>query len=137
MSDFLRQFRSRRLLCQTLADFSARQRQLVEGGEDDALVDLMQRKDRVLTRLSEESNAEEWRGVRDFLDPDTRAECGRLLEECEAILAAVQRDDLDAAERLTARRDETKRQLESLSQSQSAAEGYQASAPRQRLNLVT
>lgn len=137
MSDFLRQFRSRRLLCQTLADFSARQRELVDGSEDEALVDLLQRKDRVLTRLSTESNADEWRAVREFLDPDTRAECERLLDECEAILAAVQKNDLDAAELMTARRDETKRQLASLSENRPAAEGYDAAPSRPRLNLTT
>ena len=141
MTDFLRQFRSRRLLCGTLADFAARQRELAEAGDDAGLAELLARKGRLLDRLAAEGGAEaaaEWRGVRDFLDPDTRAECERLLDECRDALASVQDDDARAVAAAQARRDATAARLKEADASERTAAGYQQAAPkaRPRLNLV-
>ena len=129
MTDFLRQFRTRRLLCSTLADFTRRQQTLLAAGEDEALVELLGRKGRVLRRLAEsggDAARAEWRSVRDFLDPDTRAECDRLLDECERQLADILDSDQAAIAAATNRRDQTRGQLRSLADSADAAAGYEA-----------
>ena len=142
MTDFLRQFRTRRLLCGTLADFSSRQQSLAASGDDAALVDLLARKDRVLQRLAGESGPElvaEWQSARDYLDPDTRAQCQALLDECEAALAEVMAMDGQSITAVTARRDETQRQLKTAQQNERTAAGYAAAdapAAAPRLNVA-
>ena len=129
MTDFLRQFRTRRLLCGTLADFSARQAELAASGDDEALVDLLARKDRVLQRLTTEGGSDvaaEWQTVRDYLDPDTRGECDRLLAECEAALAEVMALDGQSITQVSARRDQTQAQLRAAQQNERTAAGYAA-----------
>ena len=136
MTEFIRQLRTRRLLSQTLLDFAGRQRQLASVGDDEALADLLRRKDRVLSRLRDIGGAAEWRAARDTLDPQTRTECETLIEACRRDLQQVYEQDLAVATEVTARRDATQQTLRQLRDSQPATQAYD-SPPTPRLNLRT
>lgn len=141
MIDFLAKFRTRRLLCQTLLDLTDRQQQKTDCGQLDEVIEILQRKDRVLTRLNEGQEAvKAWHAERSSLTADVRAECETLLAACEADLKQLHTATLKQSELMSASRDETRQKLERVTAGQATHNQYQSLQPGEsispRLNLT-
>src|SRR5690606_33760328 len=73
----------------------------------------------VLGRMEELSRARPalwqcWRNDRDDLDPVTREQCEAVLADTETILAELNQQEHRCTERLQTRREQTRRELETL-----------------------
>ena len=129
MANFLGTFARRREYCRALLALAERQIELVKENDFSGLLELLARKQRVLGQLDQltQSNQqlwEQWRLHRDQLSAEEREACYAVLEESEQILAEVLRQERLGAELLTAKRDETQRRLEQVSQGLQANEAY-------------
>lgn len=141
MTDFLAKFRTRRLLCQTLLDLTDRQQQKTDCGQLDEVIEILHRKDRVLSRLNEgEAAVKSWREERSSLTADVRAECETLLAACEADLKQLHATTLKQSELMSASRDETRQKLERVTAGQTTHNQYQSLQPGEsispRLNVT-
>jgi hypothetical protein len=142
MSEFLRIFQTRRDYCQALLELSREQSELIATDDYTQLLVLLGRKQRVLGRMEELSRRQpqlwqRWKGERDQLDPPTRAACEASLADAEAILGELNRLEQTSTEHLARRRDETRRQLESLSQGVRVHDAYRDpyAVPHRRLDV--
>ena len=141
MIDFLANFRTRRLLCQTLVSLSEREELAVGSSDYDELIDVLERKDRVLTRLREGQDAiDAWRSNREALAAGERKACEALLAECEADLISVRQRTENASRRLTDRRSATIDLIRRVAAGQQTHREYHAEAelstPPRRLDLT-
>lgn len=127
--DFSTIFATRREYCRILLEMSRRQFELVEKGDYTGLLGLLGRKQRVLGRLDQlnQSHSDlwnQWRRTRESLPADERSRCERILKESEDILAEVLAQEKQGTDLLTAQRDATQRQLETISQGMQTQEAY-------------
>lgn len=141
MTDFLANFRTRRLLCQTLQSLSEREATAIEAGQYEELIDVLERKDRVVERLNEGREAiATWRIERDSLAAEDRAECDTLLNECELSLRSIQQQMQNATQRLTERRRATADLIQRVAAGQHTHQEYHsestATSPQFRLDLT-
>lgn len=141
MNEFLANFRTRRILCETLLSLSDREDQAVEAGDYDTLTDLVARKDRVLNRLRDgQEFVDQWRQTRDQGSSAQRQECQDLLDYCEATLLAVQQRTQHATQRVVGQRQATIEQIQRVTAGQRVRSEYlndiDADKPLRRLDLV-
>ena len=114
--DFLRTFAARRQCCAELLELSQKQIGLVEADDYTELLRLLGGKQRIIHRLEALGSGqprlwEEWREARDGLAPTTRGACEQVLADTEALLARLLEHERVSTERLQVRRDETAREL--------------------------
>jgi hypothetical protein len=129
MSEFLRIFQTRRDYCQALLELSREQSDLIAADDYTQLLVLLGRKQRILGRMEELGQRQpqlwqHWRSERDQLDPAARAACDAVLADAEAILAELNQLEQTSTEHLAQRRDDTRRQLESLAQGVRVHDAY-------------
>lgn len=143
MNDFLASFRTRRLLCQTLLQLTDRQRDRVAAGDLDEVIEILERKSRVLNRLREgHTEVAAWQDTRDQLPAEHRHECETLLAECENDLQTLQTLTIEDQRDMAARRDETLQKLQQVTAASETHTAYQSSdaddsgSPLLRLNAV-
>lgn len=141
MTDFLANFRTRQLLCQTLASLSQREEVAIETHNYVELIDVLERKDRVLGKLTEgQSLVDHWRNTRDSLPTTVREECEQLLHDCETTLLQEQTRTQHATERMNEQRratiDSIRRTTSGEQAHQQYQSGTQAAGSSTRLDLV-
>jgi hypothetical protein len=130
-TSYVRLFRARRDYCAALAQLSRGQLDLIEADDYTQLLVVLGRKQGLLGRMEELRLGQpelwrEWRQDRDQLDAESRQACEELLAETESILRELNQHEQLSTDTLTRRRDQTRRQLESVSGGLRAHEAYGA-----------
>ena len=129
ISNILQIMKTRRQHCHSLLTLSKQQRELIDTDDYSQLLTVLGKKQRILGRLDELSSrhpnfGRQWQSQRDSLDSKTRKEGECVLSEIEAILSELLELEKESTTVLSHRRDETKRQLETLSQGTQTHEAY-------------
>jgi hypothetical protein len=114
-------FSDRREVCRELLRLSQQQNRMIHTSDYSQLVTILGQKQRVLGRLDEITRRHpdlerDWKVHRDAGPAALCRDCEEILAETEALLAALLETERDGAERLTQRRDATRRQLEEIAQ---------------------
>ena len=127
--EFLETFRTRREHFQALLTLSRRQKQLIAESDYSELLAVLGQKQRLLGRLEELNRHQpdlrrRWQDQRESLDGVLRDDCEHLLAETEALLAALLDEEQTSTSELSARRDETQRQLQAISQGSQIHDAY-------------
>ncbi|NOX54382.1 MAG: hypothetical protein GXP27_08040 [Planctomycetes bacterium] len=141
--DFSTIFATRREYCRILLEMSRRQFELVQNADYAGLLELLGRKQRLLGRLDQLNQShpdlwEQWRQRRDYLPAEARSRCERILKESEDLLAQVLAQEKQGTDLLTAQRDATQQQLETIAQGIQTQEAYRdhlAPATHRRLDV--
>lgn len=139
--DFLQVFRSRREYCRALLELSYRQMELISADDYSQLMVVLGQKQRLLGRMEEMKKGQpelwrQWHDRRDQLEPALRNECEKVLEETENVLAELVQREKEGTDSLTARRDQTREQLQTVSQGTQVNEAYRNSlAPASHRHL--
>lgn len=112
--------KSRREHCRTLLEMSRRQMALIETDDYAGLLEVLGRKQQVLSDMDAQKRRhpglqERWRDYRATAEPEIRDECEHVLAETEAILAELMAEEHGSTEFLTQRREATRRQLQTIS----------------------
>jgi hypothetical protein len=118
-ADFLQIFNERRRCFAELLEQSRTQQQLVETEAYDELLTLLARKQQLIGRLEEIGRTRpdlgrDWRAARDGLSSLARDTCDRILEETENLLRELMERERESTAALAQRRDETRRQLQTV-----------------------
>jgi hypothetical protein len=119
--EILSVLKERREYCRELLKLSRAQRRLIDLDNYAALLDVLGRKQRILGSLDSLSRRnpdfkQVWRNERDGIAPELREECEHVLAETEALFGELLEEETDSTEHLTRRRDDTRKQLQSVSQ---------------------
>jgi hypothetical protein len=127
--DFSALFHTRREHYRALLELSRRQIDLIAADDYTGLLVVLGQKQRLLGRLDEMNGQHadlkrQWHDRRESLDPDLRDDCEHILAETEAILAQLLEEEQQSAGRLTERRDETRRQLQTISRGSQVHDAY-------------
>jgi hypothetical protein len=141
--DYLATFRTRRDRCRELLDLSNEQDSLIERDDYTGLLDVLGRKQRILSEFAEaKQNQPEllshWKTERDALAPELRDECEHLLAESESLLGMIIQEEKSSTEQLTSRRDETQGRLQTITQGSQVHDAYRdslAPSTHRRLNV--
>jgi hypothetical protein len=117
-----------------LLELSRRQHQHIDAADYTQLMSTLALKQRILGRLDEAKRrypelTRQWTALRESGLPGVRQECEALLAETETILAELMASEKEGTERLTERREETRRQLEAVSQGVHINQVYADTAP--------
>jgi hypothetical protein len=132
---------ARRGALRQLLELSRRQLQLIEADDYTQLLAVQGATQRLLSGLNAWNDTtptlkERWRTGRDGLPATVRAACDQLLEESESLLTELFEEERVSTERLQQRRDETRRELESLTLGTQVHNAYrQTATPRDHVNL--
>jgi hypothetical protein len=108
--------RARRACLAGLRDIGKKQIELIEQGNMTALLDVLAAKHRPLAELQRIERAlDPFRGEnpagRRWASPEDRAACARAIDECEALLAEIVRQEKHCEQALLRQRDETAARL--------------------------
>jgi len=127
--DFLKLFKAREATFAELLRLSTSQWDRIITDDYDGLLDVLGAKQRLLGRLEELAKVfpaivDRWRGEREVLEPGVRAECQRLLESTESLLARLNEQERICSEELQRRRDETRGELCQVVGGRAAAGAY-------------
>jgi hypothetical protein len=124
-----------------LLDLSRRQLQLIDEDDYTQLLAVQGAKQKILTRLNAWNSTtptlkDRWFIERDTLPAPIRKECDRVLTESENALTELFAEERVSTELLQRRCEETRQQLDTLSNGSQAHQAYrQMSAPREPKNL--
>ena len=129
ISNILQIMKTRRQHCRSLLAFSKQQRELIDTHDYTQLLTVLGKKQRILFRLDELKSrhpdfGREWQTQRDSLDSNIRKKGETILSEIEAILGELLELEKESTTVISHRRDETKRQLEILTQGTQTHEAY-------------
>jgi hypothetical protein len=132
ISNILQIMKTRWQHCRSLLTLSKQQRELIETDDYTQLLTVLGKKQRILGRLDELTSrhpnfGRQWQTHRDSLDSKIRKEGECVLSEIEAILSELLELEKESTNVLSHRRDETKRQLETLSQGTQTHAAYRDS----------
>ena len=118
-----------------LREMGTRQHKCIEAGQMSDLIKVLGAKQSLINRLgqieramdpfrAEDPEARTWRS------PEDRAECRKVSEECDAILAEILEGERESEAVLRVRRDETAEKLQGSYASSVARAGYAEAQPR-------
>ena len=132
VADYLDLFTTRRDCCRELLDLSRRQKPLIEEDDYRRLLEVLGRKQRLLSSLDDIQTKhpdlkENWRSQKHRIEQVLRDDCDHLLAETEAILAEILQEERDSTNFLAERRDRTQQKLEAISQGSKAHDAYRTS----------
>ncbi len=124
--EYLAAFRTRRECCRALLELSREQIPFIEADNYEALIELLQMKQRLVDELVGPPNApwKRWKNDRGMLSPSLRTAGDALLEETEALLQSLLAEEQLGTNELTARRDASERELAQLSSSRLIDSAY-------------
>lgn len=127
--DFLQVFGVRHHCFDELRRLSNDQHALIDQDDYTQLLALQGNKLRVIGQLEAVTSQHpqlmrDWKARRDSLPPGTRQQCEVLLAETERLLAVLLEQERTDTQKITERRDETRRQLQGLSTGVRAQEAY-------------
>ncbi len=128
--DFLEVFNTRRACCRALLELSQQQDELIAGDEFSQLLTLLGHKQQLLAKLSESMNSipelwQTWSQHREHLSESVRSACEQILGQTEDVMQQLLEQESISSHNLQARRDETQRQLQSISHGASTCRAYQ------------
>lgn len=131
MSDFVQAFQSRLAVCRALCDLSRQQSGLIVDENFDQLFDVLHSKQSLLEHLTAMLEEQavlraEWPRQRARLPAPVREQCERLLAETEEALSQLLAAESSSTSLLTAQRDATQRELQSLSVGRQAQLAYES-----------
>ena len=129
ISKILQIMKTRRQHCHSLLRLSKQQRELIDTVDYSQLLTVLGKKQRILGRLDELTSrhpdfGSQWQTQRDSLDSKIRKEGELILSDIEKILSDLLELEQESTTVLSLRRDETKRQLETLSQGTQTHKAY-------------
>ncbi|HET6325131.1 MAG TPA: hypothetical protein VFG04_10695 [Planctomycetaceae bacterium] len=124
----------RRKHCRDLLDLSQRQHQFIDAADYTQLMATLAQKQRILGRLDEMKRrypelSRQWTSLRDSGLPATRNDCESLIAETETILAELLESEKQGTQHLSVRRENTRRQIEAVSQGVHVNQVYADSSP--------
>jgi hypothetical protein len=124
----------RRKHCRDLLELSLRQHRFIDAADYSQLMSTLAQKQRILGRLDEVKRrypelSRQWTLLRDTGLPTIRTDCEALIADTEAILAELLESEKQGTDRLTERREVTRRQLESVSQGVHVNQVYADTTP--------
>ncbi len=127
--DILEHLQTRHEYCRALLELSQRQRGHIAHRDFSDLIDVLSRKQRILGRLDslkyqQSAVVEEWNRQRDRLTSTVRDRCESLLRETETLFVQLLKEEECCTVALQQSRDEVRRQLDELSNSQEAHRAY-------------
>ena len=127
--DFLTTFRERRDCFTELLELSNEQMRLIESDDYPQLLAILGRKQRILGRLEEIHRlhprmAAEWKQFRDTLIPAARSACDQCLTETERLLEQLMSQEREGTERIAERRQQTRTELQTLTDGTRANQAY-------------
>ncbi len=113
----------------TLCELAREQAVLIQAADFTGLVTLLTKKQALIDALQEVSRCEpaleiQWKQQRDHFPPAARQECEQWLAQAELLLDKLLRFEQECTQRVERQRDQTRMQLESISQGLNAAEAY-------------
>src|ERR1700685_687793 len=121
LHDILDVLRRRRAHCNDLLELSRQQNRIINASDYSSLLGVLGQKHRILGRLDEIKRryrelGRQWTALRESGPPSVRQDCQAVISETESILSELLQTEKDGAEQLQDRRDETRRQLESIAE---------------------
>ncbi len=124
----------RRKHCRDLLDLSQRQHQFIDSADYTQLMATLAQKQRILGRLDEMKRrypelSRQWTSLRDSGLPATRNDCESLIAETETILAELLESEKQGTQHLSERREDTRRQIEAVSQGVHVNQVYADTSP--------
>jgi len=127
--EFLTGFQLRRAVCQALLEQSRQQSALIVADDYEQLLELLKAKQALLDHLGQLARDQSplraaWFSSRAQMPSGERARCDAVLAETESLLALLLTEEQSCSQRLTVRRDTTRRGLESLSVGVQAQHAY-------------
>lgn len=128
-SNVLEHLAKRRDYCRGLLDLSRRQREFIADGNYTELLEVVSRKQRLLGRLDALKQEQpevvtNWNHRRHDLPEDIRGGCETLLKDIGETLRVLLEEEQFCTDRLTERRDDTRRQLSEITNGRSANNAY-------------
>lgn len=133
MTDYLALFRTRLLHAEALVELARDQRTLAAAGDYDRLLDSLQRKQRIIDRMTaadasasagEPSLRDRWNRDCPALPDAVRQECEMLLDRCEQHLDETLDHEREAIATVTAARSAVNDQLHNLTAGRQTQAGY-------------
>lgn len=130
--DYLKLFTVRLEYAKALLKLSAQQQALIDQDDYSGLLDLLGQKQRLISQLDQYTKQlptlwEQWKGERDLLSFEQRERCEEVLSESEAVLAKLLENEDTSTKSMVDRRDQTKKQVQSLNQGAKVGEAYRDS----------
>ena len=130
--EFLQIMKTRREHFRSLLNLSRQQKELIDHDDYSQLLTILGKKQGILCRLDEIHSrhphfSREWNNRKSSLDSNLRKTCETVIVEIETILSELLEAENESATFLTLRRDDTKQQLEALSQGTQTHEAYRDS----------
>lgn len=128
-TQILEHLQTRREYGHALLELSQRQRGYIANREFSELIDVLSRKQRILGRLDalkqqQPAVVEEWNRRREQFSATVRTRCESLLQETESLFAQLLAEEQSCTEALQQSRDEVRRELDEISNSQEAHRAY-------------
>ena len=129
LPDFLQVFGVRRQCFDDLQKLSDEQHSLIDQDDYTRLLALQGHKMRVIGQLETVTAQHphlmrDWKANRDRLPPATRQQCEATLAETEKLLAGLLEQERTDTQKISDRRDETRRQLQGLASGVRAQQAY-------------
>lgn len=123
---YLTAFRTRKECCRALLELSREQRLLIEADDYEALIELLQMKQRLVDELVGPPDApwKCWKNDRHNLSTATLALGEALLQETEELVQTLLAEEQVGTNELTARRDASERELAQMSSSRQIDSAY-------------
>ena len=136
-------FQTRREYCVALLELSLQQGRLIADDDYPQLLKVLQQKQHLIGRLQDYTRTyaalwNQWKQQREQLEPQQQADCDRVLDETEQILAQLLQVESESTTDLKQRRDATQQTLQNVSQGNQAHLAYhdtQAPATHRFLNV--
>lgn len=128
-TEYLTAFQLRRAVCRALLNHTQQQRDLIDAGQYDQVIEVLKSKQELLDHLNQLASEQSalrsaWRDNRNRIPAGERARCDAVLDETESLLATLIAEEQTCSQRMTARRDETACDLQTLSVGVQAQHAY-------------
>ena len=139
MPDYLATFRTRLLHAEALVELARGQRTLAEAGDLDGLIESLQRKGRIIDRMTaacDDAFRAQWRIDREHIADSLRQECEMLLDRCEQNLDETLDHERRAIETVTIAREKIDNDLRNLTESRQTQAGYATQNTRPQRSLL-
>ncbi|MFH1301105.1 MAG: hypothetical protein ABIK07_08585 [Planctomycetota bacterium] len=141
--DYPKLFSVRLEYSRALLRLSIQQQDLIDQEDYSGLLDVLGKKQRLLGQLDQYTRQlptlwEHWKSDRVGLSAEQRETCEEILNESEAVLSRLLKNEDTSTQSMVDRRDRTKQQIQSLNQGERVGEAYRdslATTTHRHLNI--
>ena len=128
-------------LCNELAALRSQQRSLIDAGDAEKLLDVLARKQRVITRIGELEGQlkpvkAHWEDVRQGYPPSRRLAIGEAFRQVQDLLEGLIARETEDAEALVARKHQVAQELETFDRKRRLGTAYQSVGGRPESRFV-